>query len=256
MDKQRLRGILLNLQDRLSNDDRQRFNFYLADEVPRTFTMDSTFGGALNVMQSLFEQDKIRENDVTLLITAFKQIKCFDAAKHLEQEMKRMRSNDVKQPETNLSAVLPSRIDQLIMDQEDDVTVKLHSRHEKNNGGHKDESDNGDKSTPLMSSSNEKIKFSLEEIDQRHYDCSSKTKKYSWILYITLMVLLIVVAFQFGTNQDQRNSSTYDKYPLTELPYGTFGCHNFCVSGNGGPYSSGKKKVLKKQPYNLALEDV
>ena len=83
MDNRRLRGILLNLQDRLSDDDRKRLHFFLADDVPRRIRDDQSLGGTLSLLESLFDQEKILPTDVTLLIRAFEQIGCFDAARCL-----------------------------------------------------------------------------------------------------------------------------------------------------------------------------
>jgi hypothetical protein len=83
MDTQHLRGILIGLQDRLSNDDRRRLHFFLGDDIPRRIRDDPTLAGTLSLMESLFDQDKINENDFTLLIDAFDQIQCQDAAKLL-----------------------------------------------------------------------------------------------------------------------------------------------------------------------------
>jgi hypothetical protein len=84
MDNRHLRSILLNLQYRLSDNDRERLHFYLKNDVPRTLGDDSTLNGTLRLMQSLFDQDKINERDFTLLIDAFKQIQCFDAVNLLK----------------------------------------------------------------------------------------------------------------------------------------------------------------------------
>ncbi len=78
-----LRSILLNLQRRLSDHDRERLHFYLKNEVPRSIGDDSTLSGNLKLMDSLFDQAKISEQDFTFLIDTFKQIQCFDAVKLL-----------------------------------------------------------------------------------------------------------------------------------------------------------------------------
>jgi hypothetical protein len=83
MDNQHLRAIILKLQDRLSNDDRKRLHFYLGNDVPRRIRDDPSLSGTLNLMDSLFDQDKINEQDFTLLINAFDEIRCIDAVKLL-----------------------------------------------------------------------------------------------------------------------------------------------------------------------------
>ncbi len=84
MDNHNLCSILLNLHDRLSNNDRGRLDLYLKNDVPKPVGDDSRLGGTLKLIQSLFDQDKINENDFTLLIDAFKQIQCFDAVNLLK----------------------------------------------------------------------------------------------------------------------------------------------------------------------------
>ena len=84
MEINRLRSIILKLHDRLSNEDRKRLHFYLGNDVPRPIRDDSTLSGTLNLMDSLFDQDKINEQDFTLLINAFDEIRCFDAVKLLK----------------------------------------------------------------------------------------------------------------------------------------------------------------------------
>ncbi len=84
MDSPRLRSILLNLQQRLGDNDRERLDLYLKNNVPKPIEDDSTLGETLKRMQSLFDQDKINAKDFTSLIDAFKQIRCFDAVNLLE----------------------------------------------------------------------------------------------------------------------------------------------------------------------------
>ena len=79
MDNHNIRSILLNLTSRLNDNDRQRLHFYLQNDVPRLCSDDLSLSGTLRLIQSLFDQDKINENDFTLLINAFEQIGCFDA---------------------------------------------------------------------------------------------------------------------------------------------------------------------------------
>jgi hypothetical protein len=79
-----LRSIILRIQYRLSDKDRESLHFFLSDDVPRRIRDDLTSNGTLNLMQSLFDQGKITEQDFTLLINAFKQIGCIDAVKLLE----------------------------------------------------------------------------------------------------------------------------------------------------------------------------
>ncbi len=83
LDTHHLRAILLKLQDRLSDDDRQRLHFFLGNDVPRRIRDDPSLGGTLHLLESLFDQDKINEQDFTYLINAFDEIQCIDAVKLL-----------------------------------------------------------------------------------------------------------------------------------------------------------------------------
>jgi hypothetical protein len=83
MDCQHLRPIILKLQDRLSDDDRRSLHFFLGNDVPRRIRDDPSLGGTLCLLESLFDQDKINEQDITFLIDAFGEIQCIDAAKRL-----------------------------------------------------------------------------------------------------------------------------------------------------------------------------
>jgi hypothetical protein len=83
MDNQHLRGIILKLENRLSDDDRKRLHFFLGNNVPRRIRDDPSLGGTLSLMESLFDQDKINEQDFTFLINAFDEIQCMDAVKLL-----------------------------------------------------------------------------------------------------------------------------------------------------------------------------
>jgi hypothetical protein len=79
-----LRSIILNLHHRLSDHDRQRLHFYLKNHVPRDIGDDSTLNGTLKLMDSLFDQAKISEQNFTFLINAFKQIQRLDAVQLLK----------------------------------------------------------------------------------------------------------------------------------------------------------------------------
>jgi hypothetical protein len=83
MDSHRFRAIILDLQDRLSDDDRKRLHFYLGGDVPRRIRDDPSLNGTLNLMESLFDQNKISEQDFTFLINALDGIHCINAVKLL-----------------------------------------------------------------------------------------------------------------------------------------------------------------------------
>jgi hypothetical protein len=83
MDVHRLRVILLKLQDRLSDDDRKRLHFFIGNDVPRRIRDDPSLGGTLSLLESLFDQDKINEQELMFVINAFDEIQCIDAVKLL-----------------------------------------------------------------------------------------------------------------------------------------------------------------------------
>lgn len=136
MDDHHLRSILLNLHYRLSDNDRERLHFYLHNDAPRSLIDDSSLSGTLKLIQSLFDQDKINEKDFTFLIKAFKQIQCFDAAKHLEgsfvisnfmsfdwmdlEHQHRMHLPDHHQSVLSLASVMPLTSLELLDDNVDD----------------------------------------------------------------------------------------------------------------------------------------
>ncbi|CAF1185341.1 unnamed protein product [Adineta steineri] len=74
MDNHRLRAIILKLQDRLNDDDRERLHFYLSNNVPRRIQDDPTLSGTLSLMDPLFDQDKVNEKDFTFLVDVFDEI--------------------------------------------------------------------------------------------------------------------------------------------------------------------------------------
>ena len=84
IDNRPLREIIVRLEQRLSdNNDRRRLHFFLANDIPRTIQDDASLRGTFDLIQSLFDQDKINENDFTFLINAFEEIQCMDAVKIL-----------------------------------------------------------------------------------------------------------------------------------------------------------------------------
>ena len=64
MDNQEFRSILIKLQDRLSDNDRKRLHFFFGNDVPRRIRDDPSLSGTLSLMESLFDQDKISEQDL------------------------------------------------------------------------------------------------------------------------------------------------------------------------------------------------
>jgi len=136
MDNHHLRAIILKLQDRLSDNDRKRLHFFLGNDVPRRIRDDPSLGGTLSLMESLFDQDKINEKDFSFLIHAFDQIQCTDAVKILKgilflstymlfcfvylEHKKGMLSSSQNQSTHHLGSIMPSIIDEIMEEQEDD----------------------------------------------------------------------------------------------------------------------------------------
>ena len=109
---------------------------YLKNDVPRRIGDDKPLNGTLNLMESLFDQDKINEHDFTFLINAFTQIQCFDAVKILKgiifffeiifhsilfilEHERRMLLNGLSQSTQSLASMMPPTIDELLDDEED-----------------------------------------------------------------------------------------------------------------------------------------
>ncbi|CAF0823225.1 unnamed protein product [Adineta ricciae] len=145
MDDSTVRSLLLKLQDRLSDRDRECLHFYLGSTVPRRVRDDFSLSGNLRLMESLFEQNKISGNSVSFLIQALKEIKCYDAVNLLKEHAKKMRLNGcVNQPENDLLMTLPDLLYEPIpdvdnkkseraMESEDEyATVELDSIHHNN----------------------------------------------------------------------------------------------------------------------------
>ncbi|CAF3414676.1 unnamed protein product [Rotaria sp. Silwood1] len=85
MDKQfDFRVLLLKLQDYLSDNDRRRLHFIVDDTIPRHLRDDSTLGGTLSLLESLFDQAKISEQDFNYLIRAFNEKHYYEGVKRLQ----------------------------------------------------------------------------------------------------------------------------------------------------------------------------
>ena len=79
-----LRTSILKIVDRLSEHDRQKLHFYLLNHVPRQISDNHSLQGTLNLMQSLFDQGKVSEQNPSILIDAFVKIKFYEGLKILE----------------------------------------------------------------------------------------------------------------------------------------------------------------------------
>ncbi|CAF0711831.1 unnamed protein product [Adineta steineri] len=113
----RLRSIIIKLQDCLSNDDRERLHFLLGDDVPRRLQDNTTLSGTLSIMQSLFDRNKISEQDFTFLINVFEEIPCPHAVNLLAEYKQRIQTKLPNQP-SQPPEMRPLH-DQVFEDQED-----------------------------------------------------------------------------------------------------------------------------------------
>ncbi|CAF5017945.1 unnamed protein product, partial [Rotaria sp. Silwood1] len=68
----------------LSDNDRRRLHFIVGDTIPRHLRDDPTLGGTLSLLESLFDQAKISEQDFDYLIRAFNEKHCYEGVKRLQ----------------------------------------------------------------------------------------------------------------------------------------------------------------------------
>ncbi|UJR24206.1 hypothetical protein I4U23_027172 [Adineta vaga] len=101
MDNHDLHSILLNRQDRFTNDDRKRLHSFLGNDISH----------------------EINEQDLIYLINAFHQIHCFDASKLLKEHLNEKRINGLNQSIQSLSLIMPPILDQLLQDDEKDKLI-------------------------------------------------------------------------------------------------------------------------------------
>ncbi len=84
MNNHQLRSVLIKIQDHLSEVDRINLHFLLGNHITRRIRDDRSPHGTLALMESLFDQNKTNEQDVTILINALDNIRCFYAANLLK----------------------------------------------------------------------------------------------------------------------------------------------------------------------------
>ncbi|CAF1316463.1 unnamed protein product [Adineta ricciae] len=80
------RGLLLKLQDSLTDTDRCRLHFLFGNVIPRRLRDDPSIGGTLNLLESLFDRGLINDQDFDYLIQAFRQIQRHDIVQRLESQ--------------------------------------------------------------------------------------------------------------------------------------------------------------------------
>lgn len=104
------RALLLQIQNRLSNDDRRRLHFLIGDIIPRHQREDCTLGGTLTLLESLFDRALISEDYLEFLVRIFKEIQCHDAVRRL-QEYQASRVLKIPKP-TQLDIILDDNIEE------------------------------------------------------------------------------------------------------------------------------------------------
>ena len=87
MDKNNIRATILKLVDGLSDIDRRRLHFYFGIDVPRRISDDQSYDGTLRLIETLFDQDKIRHENLNHLIEACFGIDYHEGVKILRGEI-------------------------------------------------------------------------------------------------------------------------------------------------------------------------
>ncbi|CAF0876077.1 unnamed protein product [Didymodactylos carnosus] len=96
-----LRALLVKVNDHLSDYDRRRLHFLLTDIIPRRLRDDPTIGGTLDLLESLFDRAMISGQDFNYLITAFKEIECYDAEQRLREHQQLLQQSQTLIPSTS-----------------------------------------------------------------------------------------------------------------------------------------------------------
>jgi hypothetical protein len=78
------RALLVELLNNLSETDRRALHFSLKDKIPGQYQDDCTPSGSVHILDALFNQNLINEENFDYLIDIFEQIECFSAAKQLK----------------------------------------------------------------------------------------------------------------------------------------------------------------------------
>lgn len=77
------RAFLIHLFNQLSDANRRALHFSVGNKVPRTDRDDCTTSGSLHLLDSLFDQNLITEQNFDYLINVFEQIRCNDIVEQL-----------------------------------------------------------------------------------------------------------------------------------------------------------------------------
>ena len=77
------RQLLLDILNTLSDDDRHSLHFLIGNDISRRIRENASFNGTLDLLESLFDRDKISRQHFDYLIQRFQGIGCEAAAKRL-----------------------------------------------------------------------------------------------------------------------------------------------------------------------------
>jgi len=78
------RTLLIKLFNQLSDSDRQALHFSVGNQIPRNYRDNCTPNGSLHLLDSLFDQNLITEQNFDYLINIFEQINCHNASAQLK----------------------------------------------------------------------------------------------------------------------------------------------------------------------------
>jgi hypothetical protein len=79
----KFRAILIKIQNKLSDDDRRQLHFLFSDDIPRRLQADGSLGNSLDVLQKLFDNEKISKDNCGYIIQALQAIERPDCVQHL-----------------------------------------------------------------------------------------------------------------------------------------------------------------------------
>lgn len=84
MERDGLRLAIVRALEFINDDERHRLHFIFGDQVPRPVRENRTVNGTLTLIETLFEREKLNQNDLTTLINVFRRLKCVGAAEVLQ----------------------------------------------------------------------------------------------------------------------------------------------------------------------------
>ena len=80
------RAVLLRIQDSLSDAERRQLHFLFTEDIPRRLQLDGSVETALDVLQALFDREKISPKNFEYLLNGLKAIQRHDCAQRLKGE--------------------------------------------------------------------------------------------------------------------------------------------------------------------------